>query len=216
MPRKYSLETRAEAVALAAVAGVEAAADSMGIDRRTVRTWCEQAGHAPELVAEPDAWKRLHDLAIAKVTGDLASGKMRPRDMAVVAAIAKRNLTKPAERPVAPTDVESWADQLEARLHLTYGNSRFEEIAIIALLVAWDGGDMASPSPSVQEAMAYVKGLGDLDRWLKRRDNHRREAVAVQIAANREVAAAATRAMLGAETAALLPAAEAYLGEHAE
>jgi hypothetical protein len=98
MRKAYTLQQKAEAIALAAIVGSEAAAEQLGMDPRSVRKWASQAGRAPELSAKPDQWSRLHDLAMARVTSDLASGRMKPRDVAVVAAIARRNLSKP-ERP---------------------------------------------------------------------------------------------------------------------
>lgn len=186
---KYPLAIRAEAIALAAIVGVEPAAEAMGIDKRSVRTWTEQAGRAPELVAKPDEWKRLHDLAIAKVTSDLASGKMRPRDVAVVAAIAKRNLTKPDPMVAKQTDVEAWSDELSARLDKTYDP---DDVPIaFAAVVEWlESRDPDTEGPSVDDVLSHVQSLGDLDEWWERRHIETTLRYQAQLAKNEAVAAA--------------------------
>jgi len=73
--KPVTIAQRQEAVALAAVIGVEAAARELGWDRRTVRKWTEQAGKPAELDGNAAAWQRAFDLAHAKVEGILASGK---------------------------------------------------------------------------------------------------------------------------------------------
>jgi hypothetical protein len=93
VPRvSYSTAQRREAVALARVSGVEAAAGSLGIDPRTVRKWSAQAGDGPELDGSAEGWQRLLDLAQSRVAVALATDKVRPKDAAVIAAIAERNL----------------------------------------------------------------------------------------------------------------------------
>jgi hypothetical protein len=76
--------------------GAEAAAESLGIDPRTVRKWSAQAGGRPELDGSAEGWQRLLDLAQSKVAVALATDKVRPKDAAVIAAIAERNLRRPA------------------------------------------------------------------------------------------------------------------------
>ena len=99
MPRiAYTTAQKQEAVALARVAGVEAAAQSLGIDRRTVRKWSDQAGDRPELDGSAEGWQRLLDLAQSKVAVALSNGTVRPKDAAVIAAIAERNLRQLEDR----------------------------------------------------------------------------------------------------------------------
>ena len=119
----YTIAQKHEAVALAVVVGAEAAADQLGIDVRSVRKWAEAAGHRPEL--EVDDWQALHDLAVARTTAAVASGKLPARTVAVIAGIAARNLRptrvvapsepdEPAENPgiVAMREALEWLDTL--------------------------------------------------------------------------------------------------------
>jgi hypothetical protein len=88
----YTGAQKREAVALARVAGIEAAADSLRIDPRTVRGWVAQAGDPPELDGNAAAWQRAFDLAHAKVEGILASGKASAVTAATIMGIAQRNI----------------------------------------------------------------------------------------------------------------------------
>ncbi|MDQ3128896.1 MAG: hypothetical protein M3Q66_10670 [Chloroflexota bacterium] len=88
----YSLAAKQEAVALARVMGIEAAAQQLNIDRRTVRGWSEKAGVVPELKGTASAWQRAFDLAQAKVERFLASGKVSPVQAATIMGIADRNM----------------------------------------------------------------------------------------------------------------------------
>jgi transposase-like protein len=93
VPRvRYSDAQKREAVALARVMGADSAAASLHIDPRTVRKWSAQAGHGPELDGSAEGWQRLLDLAQSRVAVALAADKVRPKDAAVIAAIAERNL----------------------------------------------------------------------------------------------------------------------------
>lgn len=88
----YSPAQKIEAVALARVVGAEAAADEMALDPRTVRKWQAEAGVPPSLDVEGGTWQALHDLAVAKTTSAVASGKLPVRTVAIIAGIAARNL----------------------------------------------------------------------------------------------------------------------------
>jgi hypothetical protein len=123
----YSGEQRREAVALGRVAGAEAAARTLGIDPRTIRRWSEQAGDRAELDGTAEGWQRFLDLAQSKVAVALSSGKVRPKDAAVIAAIAERNLRQLADRserrvaePQEPWTVrfDRWCDQTYPSRHL--------------------------------------------------------------------------------------------------
>jgi hypothetical protein len=120
-----------EAVALAAIVGIEAAAEQLGWDRRTVRKWSEAAGHPPELDGTATGWRELLDLAQSQVATALASGKVRPKDVAVIAAIAERNLRQLAdrsdERETEPQ--ETWADRFDRWCDETYPSRHPAEIA---------------------------------------------------------------------------------------
>ncbi len=91
--RKAVTDTqRREAVALASVIGIEATAEQLGWDPRTVRKWSEAAGHPRELDGNAAAWQRAFDLAQARVEVFLAGGKASPIQVATIMGIAQRNL----------------------------------------------------------------------------------------------------------------------------
>ena len=116
---------------MARVAGADAAAQSLGIDPRTVRKWSDQAGNRPELDGSAEGWQRLLDLAQSKVAVALASDKVRPKDAAVIAAIAERNLRQLADRSEKrePEPREPWTDRFDRWCDTTYPSGRLAEIA---------------------------------------------------------------------------------------
>jgi hypothetical protein len=77
---------------------------SLGIDPRTVRKWSAQAGDRPELDGSAEGWQRLLDLAQSRVVAALAADKVRPKDAAVIAAIAERNLRDLEHQRAAAVD----------------------------------------------------------------------------------------------------------------
>lgn len=99
MRKAYGPAAKMEAITLSSVVGADQAGSQLGIDPRTIRIWSAAAGRRPELDGEPDRWRELRDLAIAKVTADVAAGKVRVRDLAVVAAIATRNASPRRRHP---------------------------------------------------------------------------------------------------------------------
>ena len=114
MPRKHPPEVVQQAVALGAVVGSEDAAKRLGLDPRTVRTWMGKAGRAPaDAITSPD-WATLGELARTQVQADLVSGKVKPKDAAVIAAIADRNAAKVTEGPpdTAPSAHAAYNDWL--------------------------------------------------------------------------------------------------------
>jgi hypothetical protein len=64
----------------------------MGCDIRYVRKLLDAAGDAPEVAGTIDQWRQVADVAHATVMGALTSGKVRPKDAAVIAAVAERNI----------------------------------------------------------------------------------------------------------------------------
>ena len=117
----YTPAQKAEAVALATVIGADAASAQLGMGAKAIRGWAERAGKSPSDVIETDQWRALMDVALARVTAQVASGTMRVRDIAVVAGIAARNVREPAIRPARATDAETAVDVLEAELSVVYG-----------------------------------------------------------------------------------------------
>jgi hypothetical protein len=92
MRKRYTPEQMREAVALARVASAEVAAETLGMDVRTVRKWLSAAGDPPELQGSASQWSQALELAQAKLSAKLASGKVTAVQLATVAGIAERNL----------------------------------------------------------------------------------------------------------------------------
>jgi hypothetical protein len=161
----YTSAQKREAVALARVAGIEAAAESLGIDPRTVRKWSAQAGDRPELDGNAAAWQRAFDLAHAKVEGFLASGKASAVTAATIMGIAQRNL-RDLERqqaktpqPDEPTSVEQAIDEFEAIVGEAYPETDLSEI--ISILLAHDRLTEADDGPRPSE-----DGQDVIESWL--------------------------------------------------
>jgi hypothetical protein len=104
---------------------------SLGIDPRTVRKWSAQVGDRPELDGSAEGWQRLLHLAQSRVAVALASGKVRPKDAAVIAAIAERNLRQLADRSEKrePEPQEPWTDRFDRWCDDTYPSRHLAEIA---------------------------------------------------------------------------------------
>lgn len=151
-----------EAVALGRVMGAVAAAEALGWDRRTVRGWMADAGVAPDLADPGDGWQSLHDLAIAKTTAAVASGKLPVRTVAVIAGIAARNLKPNRPTAVAPTP-EAASDD---RAHAAYER-----------LSAWADSLPDGQGPTV---LRYIRHL--VDRELAQRDGDSPEAESTDMA----------------------------------
>jgi hypothetical protein len=202
MRKRYSLSKRAEVIADAVVTGAESTAIAHGLDVRTVRAWLATSGKAPAAEVNPEGWRSLMDLALSKVNVALVGGHVRPKDAAVIAAIASRNIREPAPpaEPRTPEDeaYDAFVTELEAR----YPEPHLEHLALVALI--------RCPEPPA-DRWAYLESLGDLEAWdaQRRIDDHAR--LDAQLAANRSAAEAAQVAALDAETQALVAAAEAWL-----
>jgi hypothetical protein len=117
---KHSLAARAEAVALAAVLGLSAAADQLGIDEKTLRSWMLKAGKDPADAIKPASWSRLADMALTKAERLVAEGKLSPAQLANLATMAEERAAKSDERrkssePAAIDAAEAFWDWLLAR-----------------------------------------------------------------------------------------------------
>lgn len=213
----YTLQQKAEAVALATVVGAEAAADQLGMDVRTVRGWAAKAGKAPELAVQTSTWEKLLDLALARVGAALSSGKVRPKDAAVIAGIAQRNMRDPEPTPEPPTEADEWVGQLMAALEARY--TEHEVDCILDVLIrddmrAFDQVDEETgltDLTDIPSILAWVESIGDPEAWIEADRQARHDAMEAQLAANRNAAETARLATLDAETARLLAAAEAWL-----
>ena len=116
MARKtYTPDQRAEAIALSRIIGAREAGRQLGIDWRTVRSWAMDAGDAPDKAVDKASWSALMDVALAKVTSMVASGRLSPTTTATIAGIAARNRDRepPPEPDPESTPASRWADWLE-------------------------------------------------------------------------------------------------------
>jgi len=113
--KAYSHEQVREAVALARVVGAEVAAETLGMDARTVRGWLAKAGDPPELQGSASQWSQALELAQAKLGSKIASGKLTAVQLATVAGIAERNLANIGKAQPGPSGTTA----LEVRDQLT-------------------------------------------------------------------------------------------------
>jgi len=104
---------------------------SLGIDPRTVRKWSAQVGDRPELDGSSEGWQRLLELAQSRVAVALSSGKVRPRDAAIIAGIASRNLRQLADRSEKreAEPEEPWTERFDRWCDETYPSEHLAEIA---------------------------------------------------------------------------------------
>lgn len=109
---KHDLAFRAEAVALAAVIGLSAAAERLGIEERTLKSWMLKAGKDPADVIAPASWERLAGLALTKAERVIAEGKLSAAQLINAASMAEqRAAAKPAtEAPTADERFLAWVD----------------------------------------------------------------------------------------------------------
>lgn len=143
MRKAYTAAQKAEAIALGVVMGAEGAAESLGMDPRTVRKWMAKAGKAPEIEAPETGWRSLLELAQAKVTTALTSGKVSPVQAATIAGIAARNIREPK----APSPDEATGEAFEIAAELFGG-----AVIIFKRMVARHDLD----------PMAFLNALADL------------------------------------------------------
>ena len=84
--RHHSKAVKLGATVLARLAGEQAAAETFGIDRRTIRGWLKNED------VPTDSWAALDDLAGAQLLERVARGEVRnPTTLATVRGIASRN-----------------------------------------------------------------------------------------------------------------------------
>jgi hypothetical protein len=229
----YTSAQKREAVALARVAGAEAAAEALGIDPRTVRGWLARAGDPPELEGNAAAWQRAFDLAHAKVEGFLASGKASAVQAATIMGIAQRNLASierdghgKANPAGEPTNVEQAVDEFE--VHVAERYPGVDPSVVLQVLLGHerlagepmeaDDEDVIGSWLDTLDELVQEHGSVEAAREWQRAEEHRRlEQQLAKNAAVRDAALAAAReARLDEETRALLAAAEAYLRESAD
>jgi hypothetical protein len=90
----YSRERRAEALALARIAGAEIASERTRIPVQTIRRWMDAAGVQPGADLPQERLEALRDLAEASVVRDLVEGRIRGVQAMTVAGIARRHIAK--------------------------------------------------------------------------------------------------------------------------
>jgi hypothetical protein len=211
----YSRERKAQALALARIAGAEVASDRTHIPVQSIRRWMDAAGIQPGADLPEERLEALRDLAESTVTADLVAGRIHGVQAMTVAGIARRHIAKPAP----PLDPETAEQQEVDRMlrELDPDETHDLSLALIALMHALENDNTSDP-------VAYVNGLitthGSLEAWRQWQRTEDRRRLDEQLERNRinsERAIASSRqAMLDAETRSLLAAAEAYLRESAD
>ena len=96
MRRAVTEAQKREAVALSNVVGAVEAAKRLGWSVKAVRGWASDAGYRPP-VEQTDELQKLYDLALARVTVDVAEGKIKGSALMTVLGIARDKL-----RPCCP------------------------------------------------------------------------------------------------------------------
>jgi hypothetical protein len=185
--KPYSPQRIAEVVATAVILGIEATARDTGIDPRTIRGWCNRAGKAPADAIGCADWHSLGELARSQVVSSLASGKVRPKYAAVIAAIATRNARDPEPDPEpADTEAEEWTRRLEAALTGKYGpTADLDEL--VTYMARWTQHELREDPEAWpwNDPEALVAALPvDWDAWQAQRDAEH-DAIAAESDARR-------------------------------
>jgi hypothetical protein len=94
---RYSVAQKAEAVALAAVLGLSATADQLGIPEDTIASWMAKAGRRPADAIEAPSWKRVADLALTKAERMVAEGKLSVAQLLNVVAMSQKGAATEAK-----------------------------------------------------------------------------------------------------------------------
>ena len=167
----YSRERKAQAIALARIAGAEVASERTRIPVQTIRRWMDAAGVQPGAELPQERLEALRDLAEATVTADLVAGRIKGVQAMTAAGIARRHIAKPPAQPDAPTSAEQEVDRMLRELD---PDERHDlSLAMVALIHAMEDTDTSDP-------IAYVNGLiakhGSLEAWRdwQSAEDHRR------------------------------------------
>lgn len=172
---KYSMAQKAEAVALAAVLGLSAASDQLGIPEDSIASWARRAGKDPADRIEPASWERLADLALTKAERMVAEGKMSAAQLANLAGMAEQ---KAAARPKVETTEDPDADLLAA-IRARYRTDADLAYAITEHVLRWSLHDAPpatedeAPSPEAAEwlnaaLLAILGRTADLEAMAER------------------------------------------------
>lgn len=153
----YSAAEKAEAVALARIVGAQEAANRLGMEVRAVRNWSKAAGVTPDV--DPDMLADAHGLALAKVTAEIASGKLTGTRLATVMGILadKVRLAARDKPPPDPerTPVELYVDAIEEGFPVLRPD----------LVARWDG-DAIGAFREAAAAFTHSEGL-ELEAFLR-------------------------------------------------
>jgi hypothetical protein len=210
-----SRERKAQALALARIAGAEVAFERTRIPVQTIRRWMDAAGVQPGADLPQERLDALRDLAEATVTADLVAGRIHGVQAMTVAGIARRHIAKPPPPPDPETAAQQDFDRMLRELD---PDERYDlSLVCMALIHAPEAADVSDP-------VAYVNGLiashGSLEvwrDWQAAEDERRLEAQLERNRISRDAAIASARqAMLDNETRSLLAAAEAFLRQPAD
>jgi hypothetical protein len=220
----YTRERRAEALALARIAGAEVASERTHVPVQTIRRWMDAAGIQPGTSLPQERLEALRDLAEASVTRDLVEGRIRGVQAMTVAGIARRHIGKPAPapQPDEQTTAQQAMDELEAQIDAIYpGVDLSLAIAVLLAHVRLTFDDEAEADTSVAGWLDVLARLVEehgsieaAEQW-QRAEEHRRLEEQLErnrISAERAIASS-RQAMLDNETRSLLAAAEAFLRE---
>lgn len=226
----YSQNQIAEALALSDLVGAERTSKDLGIHPDTVRRWRQRAGRSPDMLVATDELERAYQMALARVSADLASGRLRGHLAAIAMGILKDKVDRQRrEKPPEPPPDGSlllwigkeYSPRLAklAQLAITVA-VRDELRKVVAanpmadLYLAEDDEEPLSPaSDAAFEAWSrkYLASLGDLDKWKAAYD----EREAAEAEERRVRWPAVSRPIVAAPTFdldALLAKADAYLG----
>jgi hypothetical protein len=92
-----------------------------------------EAGHPPELTVPASTWETLRDLAVAKTTALITSGKASAVQIATIAGIAERNVREPvapAADGLTPDAVADYVNELEARYGEGYASHALDALIV--------------------------------------------------------------------------------------
>jgi DNA-binding transcriptional MerR regulator len=160
VPKTYTMAQQTGALALASVEGAEQAAERLGIDPRTIRRWQAAAGVRPELDVPSDALQSLYDLAVAKVTADVAAGRIKGTQLMTIVGIARDKLDRARRQapPAEPDQKEPYSGLSDAEL-IALIHATDEELGL-EMVVGHDHTDELTDAELIA-ALRRVKKLGD-------------------------------------------------------
>ncbi len=188
---------------------------------QTVRNWMAKAGRTPADAISSADWAQLGEMARAQVQAALLSGRVRPKDAAVIAAIADRNAAKVEDAPPVSSvfALDAFVDWV---VHAGHVETEDDFYGLLPELLrraneedgqphrrptlAWFSGRPEVPADGVLDwakeqthvILAEHGSLDGLRQWQERRRAEDHEAMLAQLERNAEAAKAWQRASLDA------------------